>query len=151
VKNDVSQFVLALLTLVAGSAAEELLPKMAGVGFPVLFAATVFFSRRRRVADAVAFAVAAGAAEDALSTLPAATSAGFFLLVTALARWTPVPRVVLALGYPAYQMWLRLWTMDVYGSVFVRILVALPVGLATVAVVSFALERLERKAAIHAT
>jgi hypothetical protein len=35
--------------------------------------------------------------------------------------------------------------------VFVRILVALPVGLATVAVVSFALERLERKAAIHAT
>ena len=85
-KSNVVQLVLALMALVLGGAAEELLPKVAGIGFPVLLAAALFFAVRRGTAEAVVFALAAGALEDALSALPPGTSPVFFLAAIALAR-----------------------------------------------------------------
>lgn len=150
VKNDLVQFVLALLALVIGGAAEELLPKAAGVGFPVLLAATVYFARRRRTAEAVIFAVAAGALEDALCSLPAVTGPSFFLVVTALARWTAFPAGSWALVYPAYQLWLGLWVAEASVRVFGRLIVSLPVGAAAMAGVWTLLAWAERKAAVDA-
>ena len=45
-KSDIVQIVLALLVLVIGGSAEDILPKIAGVGFPVLMSATVFIASR---------------------------------------------------------------------------------------------------------
>ena len=79
-KTEVVQFVFAALVLVFGGAAEELLPKVLGVGFPVLLSATLLVSARASAPAALLFALAAGALEDALCGLPAATGIGFFTL-----------------------------------------------------------------------
>ena len=146
-KSDAVQIVLALLVLVVGGAVEELLPKFAGVGFPVLMSATVFMATRRRIPMAICFAIAAGAAEDALSGLPPATSASFFLVVAALAKWSEFPHGALVMAYPVYQGWLRLWAGAVYGSVFYRALIAVPLGLATAFATWAVLAWAERSAA----
>ena len=130
-KNDIVQIVLALLTLILGCALEELLPKVVGVGFPLLMSATVFVALRRRLPFAICFAVAAGAAEDSLSGLPPTTSASFFLAITAVARWSEFPNSALIMAYPLYQVWLRLWIGNACGDVFYRILVAVPYGVMT--------------------
>lgn len=149
-KNDLVQLVLALLALVIGGAAEELLPKIAGTGFPVLMAASVYFATRRRAADAVAFALAAGALEDALGGLPPATSPSFFLAATALARWSAFPRGAFILAYPVYRMWLGLWTAGAAGGMFGSVLVAVPAGVTTAFAVWALLGWAERKAAVDA-
>ena len=64
--SDVVQFVVFLLVLVPGVAAEEMLPKVLGVGFPVLLMSVQFVSLRLPLPPSVLFAVAAGAAEDAV-------------------------------------------------------------------------------------
>ena len=130
-KNDVVQIVLALLALVVGCALEELLPKIAGVGFPILMCTTVFMASRRRIPLLICFAIAAGAAEDSLSGLPPATSSSFFLAVAALAKWSEFPNGALVMAYPVYQGWLRIWTGVVCGAVFYRALVAIPLGVVT--------------------
>ncbi len=145
-KNTSIRFVLALLTLVVGASAEELLPKVLGVGVPVLLSAVPVISLRRPVALPVLYALSAGGMEDALSGLPYLTSASFFLLMAALSRWTRLPYPIAVLGYPAYQAWLCLWRSDLQGSVFVRFLLAIPVGALTSAAVTFVLLALERKA-----
>ena len=61
-KSDFAKIVYCAAILAAGCAAEELLPKFLGAGFPVLLAATVFLSARSGIFAAVAFAIAAGAA-----------------------------------------------------------------------------------------
>lgn len=147
-KNEIVQIVMALLALVIGCAAEELLPKFAGVGFPVLMCATVFMASRRKILLAIFFAIAAGAAEDSLCGLPPATSVSFFLAVVALVRWGDFPHGALVLAYPVYQGWLRLWAGSACDGVFYRVLIAVPVGLTTAlstwAVMMFA----ERSAAV---
>ena len=85
-KTDFIKLVLALIVLVIGGAAEEILPKVAGVGWPVLMASSLFFAMRRGVPEMVMFAIAAGAFEDALCSLPAATSSSFFLAAAALIK-----------------------------------------------------------------
>lgn len=147
-KNEAVQFLAALIALVLGGAAEELLPKVAGVGFPVLMAASVFMAMRRRAPDAVMFAVAAGALEDALSGLPPATSSSFFLAVAALARWSDFPHGALVMAYPVYQGWIWIWTMgQLAGGVYGRTLVAVPAGLVTALATWAALAWMERRAA----
>ena len=146
-KSDFIQLVLALQALVVGGAAEELLPKVAGVGFPLLMASSVFMAMRLRAAETVMFAVAAGAFEDSLSGLPPATSASFFLAVAALARWSEFPRGALVLAYPVYQWWLWAWTGGAYGGLFNRLLLALPLGLASAVAAWAALAWAERRAA----
>lgn len=147
-KSEFIQFVIALAALVAGGSAEELLPKVAGVGLPLLMASSVFMSTRLSTPLTVMFAVAAGAVEDSLSCLPPATSSSFFLAVAALARWSEFPRGALVLAYPLYQWWLWVWTGGTYGVLFNRMLVAVPLGLASVPVAWIALTWLERRAAV---
>ena len=137
-----------MLALVLGAALEELCPKLADVGFPILLVTVQFMAARRPTFAAVVFAVAAGAMEDAISSLPVMTSVSYFLAVAVLVKRAEFPRGAIVLTYPAYQVWLWLWTSSPGFNVFRRILVALPVGafaaFATVAVLVWA----ERRAAI---
>ena len=80
------QFVLAVLVLVSGAAFEEMLPRAFGVGVPVLLAAVLSLSARQVGPFALAFAVVAGAVEDALSALPPMTSVSYFLAAALLLR-----------------------------------------------------------------
>ena len=146
--NSFTVLVMIVLTLVLGAGAETLLPKFLGVGFPVLMSAVQFAAVRRSAVAATLFAIAAGAMEDALSALPAATSASFFLLLASLVRWSGMPRAATLLTYPAYQMWIYVWTDRAGGGVFSRVLLALPVGLATALAVGAVLAWAERKAAV---
>ena len=73
-KSDLARLAFATIALFAGAAAEELLPKAVGVGVPVLLSLSLYADCRWPSARAVLFAVAAGAMEDAVCSLPAATS-----------------------------------------------------------------------------
>ena len=146
--NSATVLVLSVLALVLGAGAETLSPKFLGVGFPVLMAAVQFAAVRRSAAAAALFALAAGAMEDALSSLPAATSASYFLALAALVRWSGMPYAVALFAYPAYQAWLFVWTGGPGGGVFGHALLALPVGMATTLAVGIALGWAERKAAV---
>ena len=130
-KSDVVQLAFVLIVLSVGAGAEELLPKFLGVGFPVLLTAAQYAATRRTAVLALLFAGTAGAVEDALSSLPFAMSASYFVGVAALARWSRLPRAAMALTYPLYQFWLWLWVPDLCGSVFIRMLAAVPAGLVT--------------------
>ena len=141
-------FVFATVALVLGAGAETLLPKFLGVGFPVLLVSVQFMAARRSALTAVVFAVAAGAMEDALSALPAATSASFFLALAALVRWSGMPHAAMLVAYPAYQAWICMWTDRVGGGVFSRVLLALPVGVVTALAAGVVLVWAERKAAV---
>ena len=147
-KAEFVQIALALMALVFGGAAEELLPKVAGVGFPVLMSATVFFAMRRSSLPMVLFAIAAGGMEDALCSLPLMTSVSFFLALAALARWSSFPHGALVMAYPLYQLWLWIWTGGANGGLYGRALVALPFGLATALATWAALSWTERRAAV---
>ena len=146
--NNVVVFVLSLAVLVLGAGAETLLPKMLGVGFPVLMTAVQFMAVRRPAVAMVLFAIAAGAMEDALCALPPATSASFFLALVAFVRWSGMPLAATLFTYPAYQAWLFVWTSSPGGGFFGRVLLALPVGIVTALAVGAALGWTERKAAV---
>lgn len=148
-KNNAVRLVLAVSTLILGAAGEELLPKVLEVGFPLLLAAVVCFAVRFPVAIAILVALGAGASEDAISSLPFFTSVSFFLLVGTAARLTQLPYLIAPFAFPLYQVWLCLWTPDLSGSVFTRILVSFPIGVLTVAAVATLLSHVERKAAVH--
>ncbi len=149
-KTEVVQFVFAALVLVFGGAAEELLPKVLGVGFPVLLSATLLVSARASAPAALLFALAAGALEDALCGLPAATGIGFFTLAALACRAPVLQLPALGLGYPLFQAWLWLWMPALNGSVFNRILLSLPLGALTAAATGLVLAWLGRKAVLDA-
>ena len=148
VANSVIVLVLSLLTLVLGAGAETLLPKFLGVGFPVLMASVQFAAARRPAATVVLFALAAGAMEDSLSSLPAATSASYFLALAAFVRWSGMQRAPALLAYPLYRIWLFIWTGRLGGGVFGQVLLALPVGVVTTLAVELVLGWAERRAAV---
>lgn len=145
-KNSTVRFVLALLTLVIGGAAEDMLPKALGVGFPFLLMAVTVVATRTPVALPVLFALAAGAMEDGLSSLPFMTSMSFFLFVAAFVRWTHLSLVAATFVYPVYQVWLSVWTAGMQGAVFSRVLVSIPFGLVTYGVSVAVLLWLEERA-----
>ena len=147
-RNSLLVLAFSLVVLCAGAGAEELLPKILGVGFPVLLASTQVFAVRCPLAAAMLFALAAGGIEDSLSSLPPMTSASFFLLSMAFARRADLPHAAAFLTYPAYQVWLSAWTGGVGGGVFGRILVALPVGAVTAFAVGWTIRMAERRAAL---
>lgn len=147
-KSDVVQLVFCLLVLAVGGAAEELMPKALGVGFPVLLMAALFLAPRRPALVSALFAMAAGGCEDALSSLPFATSASFFALAAVAVRSSHMSYVAMAVAYPVYHMWLWLWRPGLEGSVFSRVAASVPVGLVTAAVVPAVLYMAERGAAI---
>ena len=146
-RNSFLSLLFAVVVLCAGAGAEELLPKVAGVGFPVLLSLVLATATKRPV-EAVLFAIAAGAAEDAISSLPPMTSVSFFLLAAAFARKSGIAWAAAIFAYPAYQVWLAAWTGGLGGSVFGRILVALPVGAATALATAALFFLAERRAAI---
>lgn len=146
--GNVVQLLSSVLVLVVGAGLEELLPKVLGVGFPVLLTSVQFAAFRRPLPSLVVTAIAAGAMEDALSSLAPMTSISYFLIVALFTRMLEIPRMATALTYPCYQIWLAIWTSGVGGGVFGRVLVAFPIGLVTAFAVSAALGLLERKAAI---
>ena len=148
VKNSLLALAFSLAVLCLGAGAEELLPKVLGVGFPVLLSAVQVVAARAPLAAAMMFAVAAGGVEDALSSLPPMTSVSFFLLSMAFVRRAGLPRAATLLTYPAYQVWLSAWTGGLGGGVFGRILVAMPAGMAAALVVGFAIRMAERGAAL---
>lgn len=139
---------MMLIVAVFGAVAEELLPKYLGVGFPVLLTAAQMFAVSRPAAVMVFFAISAGALEDAISSLPMMTSVSYFLSVAILIRWTDIPRSATVLTYPLYHLWLWVWVAELEGSLFSRMLLALPIGVVTAVAVSALLIWIERKVAI---
>ena len=148
-RTDALPFAFALIVLVLGAACEELLPKFFGVGFPVLLTVVQIAAvRRRGLWAAAVVALAAGALEDALSSLPPMTSASYFLAVAALIRWSGLPRAAIVLTYPAYQLWLAAWTGGLGGEVFGRMLLSFPLGVVTAGAAGFLVTWAERRAAV---
>lgn len=145
-KNNAVQIVLGVVVLVALGAIEELAPSIGHVGFPFLLSAVVYASVHTPPAAALGFAAAAGAMEDALSGLPLMTSVSLFVAVAAFVKWADLPRVGMAMAYPIYQIWLAIWLPRYADDVFLRVLLALPIGLLTVSVTSVGLVFLTRKA-----
>ena len=143
----VVQFVLCALVLVSGAAFEEVLPKVFGVGVPVLLMSVAFLSVRWTGPSALAFAVVAGAVEDVLSALPPMTSVSYFLATALFLRHLGLAWFVPVAVFAGYQIWLSVWVVSIGGDVFKRVLLACPVGLATAFTVEVALVWLCRKAA----
>ena len=146
--NSFTVLVMLVLTLVLGAGAETLLPKFLGVGFPVLMSAVQFAAVRRSAVAATLFAIAAGAMEDALSSLPMATSASFYLALAAFSRWSGMAGVAAVLSYPAYRLWLFVWMGGSGGGIFTHVLVAIPMGVVTACAVGLVLGWAEGKAAL---
>ena len=148
VNPDVIHIALAALVLVFGGTAEDLLPKVLGVGFPVLLASVPVLVARFGRLEGLAYAVAAGAMEEALSSVPPMSGVSFFLAVAVLVRHVGPGWVPALVSYPVYQIWLAVWLVGIGGGVFGRILVAIPVGAVTALAVGAAVNGLCRKAAI---
>lgn len=146
--NSVTVLVMLVLTLVLGAGAETLLPKVLGVGFPVLMSAVQFVAVRRSAVAATLFALAAGAMEDALSALPMATSASFFLALAAFSRWSGMAGAAAVFSYPVYRLWLLVWTGGPGGGIFTHALMAVPIGVVTACAVGLVLGWAEGKAAL---
>lgn len=138
----------ALIALVACGAAEELLPKFSGAGFPLLLAVSQLVASRWRMAETVLFALAAGAVEDSISTLPMMTSASFFLLVSLPVRWLKFPAVATMLTYPIYHLWLAIWSPMHDGGCWSRVLVSMPIACVTAYASAALFAWAERKAAV---
>ncbi len=147
-KSEFTRLLLGLLVLIAGGAAEDLLPKVFGAGLPLLLALAVMVATRWTALETVLFAVTAGALEDALSGLPPAMSVSFFLAAAVLSRQAVMPRSVTVLSYAAYQLWLSLWLSLPVSVLFSRMLLAVPLGLLAMAAAELSLRYLERKAAV---
>ena len=149
-KRDLIQFILAFFVIACGGALEELAPKALGVGCPILMAATAYYALNRSPLTGVLFAVAAGAAEDSLCALPFALSIGFFVTLAGVLRGFRLPPVCAVPAFAGYQIWLWLWLGgELNGSVFSRVVVALPVGGVTLAAVYVMLLWFDGKAAVN--
>lgn len=146
-------FLFYLIVLVLGGALEELLPKMLGVGVPILLGWTLFAAVHRNAPTVVVLAIAAGAFEDALSALPFLTSVSFFVVAALVANRVCGERGLavlpaLMVAYPLYQAWLWLVAVPVVPSAWGLVLgAACLMSLAASVVVAF-FARCERRAAI---
>ena len=147
-RSELLQFVFYAIAHVLGGACEELLPKVFGVGFPILLALTVSVAARRSTPAMILFALAAGAFEDALSSPPTMTSPCFFL-VAALVVWrTHLAKLVLIFAYPIYEVWLAVLVPGHAGSLVARLLMSVPIVALTAFAVCPVFAWLERKAAV---
>lgn len=144
-KSEFSILVLAIIVLTLGGAAEELLPKPLGVGFPFLFCAAIWFAYRTTHTAAFIFALATGTAEDALSGLPFIMSASYFVLASTVIRLFRLPTLVAPLLYFGYQFWLWLWVSPLQGNLCMRSLLALPIGAGTILIVAALLDCVQRE------
>lgn len=148
-RNSILQFAFAILGLFVGAGLEEMLPHILGVGFPILLATVLFVSAHRTNAVAIVFAVAAGAMEDAIGSLPPMTSVSFFAIVAVAIRQMGCSLPAMLFAYPCYQIWLALWMSGLGGGVFTRLLLAVPIGLTMAIAVQAILWVTERKAVLN--
>ena len=144
-KNDLIKLLLSMLSIVLLAALEEMLPKVLGVGFPLLLALTVLIAPRSTITSALLIAVASGAFEDSLSSLPFATSMIFFALAAIISRKALFPYGVLFMAYPMYQLWLTLWVPSIGGAIFGRIMNAGIIGFFAMLIIERLLIWLERR------
>lgn len=133
-KSDIVKFLFLLTVLVFACAAEMCLPEFGGVGFPVLLTVTILASRGSGKISWILTAVAAGAFEDAVSSLPFASSISFFLLTAFGVRVAGAPVAVTVLAYPFFQLWAGVLSPG--GNSFGRFAVAFPMAALTLAVVT---------------
>jgi len=148
VRNDFLQFAFYLVALVIGGSLEEFAPKLLSVGFPMLLALSVGVAERQSLVTAILFSLAAGAFEDALSSLPAMTSPCFFAVVALIVWRTRFARLALVVAYPVFQVWLKLIVPGLAGSLGTRLLLSVPIALFMAFVLLPALAWVERKAAV---
>lgn len=149
-KKDIVHLVYALLALVLSCAAEELAPRVLGVGVPVLLSSAVYCALNRKPVEGLLFALAAGAAEDSLSSLPLAASVSFFVVTCALMRGFKLPSAAAVFAFPLYQLWIWAWLGSaMQGGILLRMLAAFPVGAVTMALVWVSLRWLDGKAAVN--
>lgn len=137
----VSSIVFAVLALIVCGAAEELLPKIASTGFPFLLCAALWNAVSCKKADGIVFAIAAGAAEDALCLLPTPTAATYFPLAAVVCMRMdvslPFPAIAAA-AWGTFQLWLWIWLGDIMGgAVHLRFAVALPMATAAAIATEF--------------
>lgn len=147
-RNKFLQFIYGLMVLVIAGAAEELFPKFMNVGFPFLIIAVAVLAVRRASLFAYVFALVACLMEDSLSHLPLLTSVGFGLALSLIVRRFNLPRSFGLLIYPLYELWLVMWIPSLLGQVFLRALIALPIGGVTLLVLGRLLPWIERKIAL---
>ena len=146
-KSDFARLVFAIAAIAAACAAEELLPKFFGAGVPVLLAVALYAAVNGPLARAAAFAIVAGAAEDSISSLPAATSMSYFALAAIATRLSGRASAAL-LAFPAYQFWLWLWNPQIGAGLVSRAFAAMPAGLCALLSVRALLDAVKRKAAL---
>ena len=148
-KKDIVHLVHALLTLVIACAVEELAPGIFGVGLPVLLSSSLYCAINRKPLEGILFALAAGAAEDSLASLPLASSVSFFVVAGALFRGFKLSPFAAPAVYPVYQFWVWAWLGSaMQGNILLRILAAFPVGAMVFSLVWFFLRWLDGKAAL---
>lgn len=149
-KDSFVQLAFSLLALCLGGAAEDLMPKVLGVGFPVLLAACAYFAGRGTALNAMLFAIVAGAFEDALSGLAPALSISFFLGSALVVRSGVLGHLATWLVLPAYELWLWIWMPQLDGSVFARLVMAFPLGALALVATGTVLAWAERRAGADA-
>lgn len=147
-KGSVVQFVFILLALVFGGALESVLPSVWGLSVPVLLGAAVFFATVTRAPVWIFAAVAAGALEESVASLPPATAIVFFAALAVAVRFLPERIVWIVAAYPAYQIWLGL-VAEGSGAI-ARAMVAVPVGALSLAAVAALMSVAWRKAGADA-
>lgn len=128
VKDSIARLALSVVTLIAGAAVEELLPKWCGAGVPVLLPLAVFASVRTTLPAAIMYAAAAAGLEDSLAGLEPLTSVPFFLLAAAAARWSRFGWATALAAYPFYRLWLAILSPGMDPAIFAQFFIAIPAG-----------------------
>lgn len=149
-KSEVTKTVFAVLSMILGGALEELCPRIGEVGCPVLLAVTVFFARRESAPFGIAVALAAGAVEESLVGAAPATVIAFFVLAAVMVKELELSLAGTALVYPLYVGGTALMGLGLEGGVFGRMVVAIPMGLVTMAVIDLVMRIVRGKAGLHA-
>ncbi len=147
-KGNVVQFVFIALSLVVGAALEDMLPSVATVGVPVLLGISLFCAMTTRSPVWILAALAAGAMEESIASLPAATAMVFFLASALAVRLFREPVAWAVVTYPAYQVWLGI-ILGGSGS-FGRVLVSVPMGTVVLLLSYAVMSRIWRKAGADA-
>ena len=147
-KNNLVQFAFIVVAIVLGGALEDMLPPIGLLRLPMLLSLAVFFAVETRTPIWIMAAVAAGAFEEAICSLPPGSAIVFFAAIAVAIRFFREPIVWIAVAYPSYQIWLALVAggMGAPG----RILLSVPVGAAFLAVALAVLPWLWRKAGADA-
>ena len=147
-KSNVVQFAFIVVAIVLGGALEDMLPPIGSLRLPMLLSLAVFFAVETRTPIWIMAAVAAGAFEEAICSLPPGSAIVFFAAIAVAIRFFREPIVWIAVAYPSYQIWLALVAGGMGASG--RMLLSVPVGAAFLAVALAVLPWLWRKAGADA-